>query len=360
MKKKTDYLDALMLFFFKKHCFCFEIYFLSIIDILSNNRKFDFPNYLSVFSYSKSNQKITNCSVVVKSESSLSQCKPKRTNASMKSVLDLLCFDPLIFLFQDELVKEIRTMCHKNVQSIKSLKIYNIPNIEFKISEIQSKAARFFSISNGELKKLPLPKLEKVRIKCANHIDKLLDQERYLQQLSSKCSFLQENCVTLKDDSDEETPEIDKSESLTAILRLSNANLSQMTIPESDSECSNSSKAEERVNNNSRISKRGDSIREESPKVSKREYDNLFNEHMKALETIKELKRKIVQKHEEENLGRLGNNGKKNNEQKENNIRKNTNSYGVQHFFFFLFKYLYYCHILFSTILNSVLTVFFW
>ena len=241
-------------------------------------------------------------------------------------------------------------MCHKNVQSIKSLKKYNIPNIEFKISEIQSKAARFFSISNGELKKLPLPKLEKVKIKCVNHIDKLLNQDLYLQQLSSKCSFLQENCVTLKDDSDEETPELDKSDSLTAILRLSNANISQMTIPESDSECSNSSKAE-RVNN-SRISKRGDSIREESPKVSKREYDNLFNEHMKALETIKELKRKIVQKHEEENLGRFSNNGKKNNEQKENNIRKNnTNSYAVQHFFFPLCTRKFF----FSTILNNVL-----
>ena len=55
----------------------------------------------------------------------------------------------------------------------------------------------------------------------------------------------------------------------------------------------------------------------------------------KTLETIKELKKKIVQKHEEENLGRGSNNRKKNNKQKENNIKKNTTPYRIQYFSFY-------------------------
>jgi len=250
-------------------------------------------------------------------------------NRYFRSIPSLFIFSPL-----DELVEEIQTMCKKNIQSIKNLKKYNIPNIDLKIGEIQQRSNRFLSINSNDLKskKLPLSKLDKIKNKCVNHIDKLLNQERYLQQISSKCSFLQDNCYTLKEDSEEDS--LDKSDTLTSIMKVSNANLSQLTIPETESDLSDSpNKNVDNLN----ISKNEVQIRQrqESPKVSKREYDNLFNEHMKALETIKELKRRIVQNKEEENLNRF--NGKKNNEQKENTIKKN-NQNGVYFSFYCFLK----------------------
>lgn len=186
-------------------------------------------------------------------------------------------------------------LSNKNTLSIKSLKKFNIYNIENKISELQQESARYISVSISDLKRLPFTKLEKIKTKFLNHIDKLLNQDLYLQQLSSKCSFLQENCV-LKDISENESEEEERSESLSTLLRESVTNTSKITL------CKNEESEEESG------PEFGDSD-SENPKserdvVDKSKYDNLYNEHLKALETIKELKRKLVQKHEEENLSK--------------------------------------------------------
>lgn len=195
-------------------------------------------------------------------------------------------------------------MSNKNTSSIRNLKKYNIHNIENKISEIQQESARYIAVTANELKRLSLEKLEKIKNKFLNHIDKLLNQDLYLQQLSSKCSFLQENCY-IKDETDgEEGSRLEKSESFTALLKNSAINISRISkavCDECDEDSENDMSDNEILNEN-----------HEKEYVDKKEYDALLNEHMKALETIKDLKRKLVQKHEEENFTMKNTQTKKN------------------------------------------------
>lgn len=88
------------------------------------------------------------------------------------------------------------------------------------------------------------------------------------------------------DDNNEE--ENDKSESLTVLMRNSNANISKISIEDHN------------LSDNEDLAK--EFPEEINGKKLKIDYDNLLNEHIKALETIKELKRKLVQKYEEKNF----------------------------------------------------------
>ena len=227
-------------------------------------------------------------------------------------------------------MEEIKTLCNKNTLSIKNLKKYNIRNIETKITELQQESARYISISISDLRKVPFLKLEKIKNKCLTHIDKLLNQDLYLQQLSSKCSFLQENC-TIKEESENESQGSDDSETLTTLMKNSDSNISTANIeekPSSEEEIEN----EKEFNDETESSDSRNNQKTKKKYIDKEEYDNLFNEHMKALETIKELKRKIVQKHEEENLLRFNNNNnsRKTQDQKENyKIPYNNSSFKV-------------------------------
>lgn len=208
-------------------------------------------------------------------------------------------------VFAEELIEEIKVLSNKNTSSIRNLKKYNIYNIENKIAEIQQESARYIAVTTNELKRLPLEKLEKIKNKFLNHIDKLLNQDLYLQQLSSKCSFLQENCYIKDEEEGEEGSRLEKSESFTVLLKNSAINLSRISKAICD-EC------EENSENESDLSDNILNEKHEKEYVDKKEYDALLNEHMKALETIKELKRKLVQKHEEENFSTKNSHFKKN------------------------------------------------
>jgi len=196
-------------------------------------------------------------------------------------------------------VEEIKTLCNKNTLSIKNLKKYNITNIETKIAETQQESSRFISINISDLRLLPLYKLDKIKNKYLNHIDKLLNQDLYLQQLSSKCSFLQENNCMIKEEQEDYNEILEKSDTLTTLMKFSNANISNEILQKGSDE--------EDIDQEKEFNEENDDLQKKSSMIERSEYESLLNEHMKAMETIKELKRKLVQKHEEENLNKYNN-----------------------------------------------------
>ena len=153
------------------------------------------------------------------------------------------------------------------------------------------------------MRKLPLYKLDKIKNKYLNHIDKLLNQDLYLQQLSSKCSFLQENNCMIKEEQEDSNEVLEESDTLTTLMKFSNANISNEIFEEKNSKEGN-------IDHEKEFNEENDDLQRKNSMIERSEYESLLNEHMKAMETIKELKRKLVQKHEEENLN-MHNNTKK-------------------------------------------------